>query len=212
MTIASSLKNMTKDKNKKVTKQYEDVFAKILELGGLDKAGNAAPLAANYGKLAYGRMFPIKEGLFDPDNKATQLILWLYSMEPSFYADLHRITRDMEEQYVDVLGPFALCMYWITKLAEMNRVDKMTLGVKVHRPDKGLEHELGYFASSYCVFKGAQMMEDWVQDWKNAVGQTGLKNAATGEIEADGHGKPGAVHMQGISCASDNLRVALKQA
>jgi len=40
----------------------------------------------------------------------------------------------------------------------------------------------------------------------------GLKNAATGEIETDGHGKPGAVHMQGIACASDNLRVALKQA
>jgi hypothetical protein len=81
-------------------------------------------------------MFPIKEGLFDPDNKATQLILWMYSMEPSFYADLHRISRDMEEQYVEVLGPFALSMYWITKLAEMNRVDKTTLGVKCHRPDK----------------------------------------------------------------------------
>jgi len=38
----------------------------------------------------------------------------------------------------------------------------------------------------------------------------GLKNAASGEIEKDGHAKPGAVHMQGIASASDNLRVALK--
>lgn len=209
-TIAGSLNTMPKDKSKKITKQYEDLFTNILALGGFDKAGKTTPLAANYGKLADGRMFPIKEGLFDPDNKASQLILWLYSVEPSFYADLHRITRDMDEQYIDTLGPFALCMYWITKLAEMNRVDKMTLGVKLHRPDKDLSHELGYFASSYCVFKGATMLEDWVQDWKNAVGQMGLKNAASGEIEKDGHGKPGAVHMQGIASASDNLRVALK--
>ena len=52
MTMNSTIKNMTKDKTKKITKQYETVLAKILELGGLDKAGTTTPLAANYGKLA----------------------------------------------------------------------------------------------------------------------------------------------------------------
>jgi hypothetical protein len=51
MKMANSVKNMTKEKAKKITKQYETVFARILELGGLGKAG-AAPLSANYGKLA----------------------------------------------------------------------------------------------------------------------------------------------------------------
>lgn len=128
--IDTSVKYMTKDKAKKITKQYEGAFARILELAGLGKQAAAAPLSANYGKLENGKMFPIKEGLFDPDNKATQLVLWLYSIEPAFYADLHRICRDMEQEHLDTLGPFALSLYWIVKLAEMNRVDKLTLGIK----------------------------------------------------------------------------------
>lgn len=140
-------------------------------------------------------MFPIKEGLFDPDNKATQLILWLYSMEPSFYGDLHVICRDMDQQHLDTLGPFALSLYWIVKLAEMNRVDKLTLGIKVHRPDKDLLHELGCFGSTYVVFKGCSMVTEWLEDWKNAVGAKGLKNMATGQIEAGHENKPAYVNI-----------------
>lgn len=56
-------------------------------------------------------------------------------------------------------------------------------------------HELGCFASTYCVFKGAAMTEDWVQEWRDAVGQKGLKNMATGEIESGNENKPGYVNV-----------------
>ena len=68
--LSLATKYVAKDKAKKINKQYEQVFQKIQDLAALGKAGSA-PLTANYGKLDNGKMFPIKEGLFDPDDKTT---------------------------------------------------------------------------------------------------------------------------------------------
>jgi len=65
------------------------------------------PLIASTEKRPDGSIYPVKEGLFDPDNKATQLILWFYSIEPSFYDELNVASINMNFDYLDTLGPFA---------------------------------------------------------------------------------------------------------
>lgn len=67
--VNDAIRNVPKDKQKKIVKQYEAVFAEILKLTGEKKPNQ--PLQAQYGKAENNRTIPIKEGLFDPDNKCT---------------------------------------------------------------------------------------------------------------------------------------------
>ena len=73
---------------------------------------------------------PIKDGLFDPDNKCTQLALWLYSIEPSFYADVANASRVWSTSSLDNLGPLAYAIHMITKSTEINKAvsETLTLG------------------------------------------------------------------------------------
>ena len=81
-----------KDIVKKMTKQYDAAFDAILKSHGEKKFN--VPIPAKYADADNGRQIPIKDGLFDPDNKQTQTILWLYSMEPSIYSDINRAVRE----------------------------------------------------------------------------------------------------------------------
>lgn len=176
-----------------MTKQYEAVFAEILKRSGEKKPNQ--PLAASYGKAENDRPIPIKEGLFDPDSNATQTILWLYSMEPSFYADLHKAAREMSLVHLDNLGPMAFAINWIVKLAESNKSMKVTLGAKFHKPGTELTHELGSWCSADLVFRGTQMSPEWIADWKACYGITGLKNMGTNEVAEGDENKPAYICM-----------------
>lgn len=100
-------------------KQYDSAFAEIVKCIGEKKPNSQ--LSALYGKADNDRTIPIKDGLFDPDNKATQTILWLYSMEPSFYQDMAAAASNMSQANLNNLGPLAYAMHWIVKLAETNK-------------------------------------------------------------------------------------------
>ena len=153
------------------------------------------PLTASYGKAENGRFIPIKDGLFDPENKCTQLILWLYSMEPSFYADVAKASRDMNLFTLDNFGPLAYAMHWIVKLSETNKPVKLTLGSKLHRPENELQHELGSWCCADLVFRGAHMRPEWIEEWKSSVGIKGLKNMGTNEIAEGDEEKPAYICM-----------------
>jgi hypothetical protein len=152
-------------------------------------------LSASYGKAENDRSIPIKEGLFDPDNKMTQAILWVYSMEPSFYADMANASRTMNPLTMDNLGPLAYAMHWIVKLSEPNKSVKLTLGSKLHKPEEELNHELGSWCCADLVFRGVQMKPEWIDEWKSSVGIKGLKNMATNEIAEGDEEKPAYICM-----------------
>jgi len=133
-------------------------------------------------------------------------------MEPSFYADLHKAAREMSLVHLDNLGPMAFALHWIVKLAENNKSMKVTLGAKLHKPEKELIHELGSWCSADLLFRGAQMSPEWIDDWRASVGITGLRNMATNEVAEGDENKPGYICMQGITSTTESFRVALKQA
>ena len=138
---------------------------------------------------------PIKDGLFDPENKCTQLILWLYSMEPSFYADVSNASRNMSMSHLNNLGPLAYAMHLITKSTETNKPVKVDLGSELHNPENGLQHELGSWCSADLVFRAAHMRPEWIEEWRSSVGIKGLKNMATNEIAEGDEEKPAYIRM-----------------
>lgn len=86
-------------------------------------------------------------------------------------------------------------MHWIVKLAETNKSKKVTLGAKLHKPEKKLTHELGSWCSSDLLFRGTKMKQEWIDDWKSSVGIKGLKNMANNEVTAGNEEKPGYICM-----------------
>jgi hypothetical protein len=132
-------------------------------------------------------------------------------MEPPFYSDLHSASRDQSVVQLDALGPLAFAMHWIVKLGESNKAKKITLGAKLHKPEKGLNHELGTWASSDLLFRGTQMKPEWLEDWRSSVGIKGLKNMATNQVLEGNEEKPAYICMQGITSTTESFRVALRQ-
>jgi hypothetical protein len=65
---------------------YTRVLDCILDLAQIEDPSK--PLVVKI-LLKDGLGFPVKEGLLDPDNKCLQLVLWLYSIEPSIQEDLN---------------------------------------------------------------------------------------------------------------------------
>jgi hypothetical protein len=133
---------------------YRRVFDRILELAAVENTGQ--PLTVKI-MVKNGLGYPIKEGLLDPENRALQLILWLYSIEPSFQEDLTKVCLELDESYLETLGPYAAALYTVFQGAEYNRKDKLVPGIQLHDPNKDLYHDLGTFASSHVVFRGTQL-------------------------------------------------------
>lgn len=156
-----------------------------------------------------GLGYPIKAGLLDPENRALQLILWLYSIEPSFQEDLARACLEMDDEYLETLGPYAAALYTVFQGAEFNRKDKLVPGIQLHAPKKDLYHDLGTFSGSHIVFRGTQLTPEWIEDWTECVDLLGLNYFdKKGDQRFDG-GKPGNIFLQGNTSTSESFRVAL---
>ena len=91
----------------------DEVFNYIIELVGVQDSLNIA-LEVSVDKD--GR--PMEVGLWDAQNKMTQLILWLYSIEPSIATDLNETCRNMIKENLPTLGPFACALNCILFGAE----------------------------------------------------------------------------------------------
>lgn len=116
------------------------------------------------------------DGLWDAKNINTQLILWLYSIEPPIAADLNDSCRKMIKSNLETLGPFACALNCILYGAESNREDFLQGGIVDHRPESNLFHELGYFSRSILVYRGVAMNQSWIIPWRESVGKKGMKN------------------------------------
>ena len=57
-------------------------------------------------------------GLCNPDSSAVCLLLWLYSIEPPFYAAINEAGRIMDTEFISMLGPFAKAIYIIFEYVE----------------------------------------------------------------------------------------------
>ena len=51
------------------------------------------------------------EDLWEPKSKVVCLILYLYTIEPPFYAEINRAVRLRDKEMLYTLGPFARCLF-----------------------------------------------------------------------------------------------------
>lgn len=57
------------------------------------------------------------------------MILWLFTIEPSFFADVNEACISMDNEFIEMLGPFARAIHLILKYVELNRENKMPFGM-----------------------------------------------------------------------------------
>ena len=94
--------------------------------------------------------------LHNPYSSVTCFILYLYSMEfgdPPLYAELNRVARNMDKEYVDMLGPFSRALNEVTWQAEDNRRDddKIENG-QIKKRTAGVPFNL---SGMFLLFRGA---------------------------------------------------------
>lgn len=90
------------------------------------------------------------------------LIIWLYSIEPSFYDELNKASLSMNLSLLDQLGPFAKAMSCILTWTELNREDRINPGINVHNPISKLYDPLGTFCKSFLLYRGASLKDEWI--------------------------------------------------
>lgn len=86
--------------------------------------------------------------------------MYLYSMEPPFYAELNSACRNKDESLVGMLGPFATAIYWIISNAERERIDRVLAGEQI-----GRDGPLGNFAGSFLLFRFVYLNKEWINQW-----------------------------------------------
>ena len=60
----------------------------------------------------------------DGYSKIVCLVLYLYSMElgyPPLYAEINRLSRDLDFTYLKELGPYAMALYFVTMWGNVGR-------------------------------------------------------------------------------------------
>ena len=97
----------------------------------------------------------------NPYGKISCLVLYLYSMEigiPPLYAEVNRISREMDMKYLRILGPFIKVLGIVTATSERNRedFDQITPGETFG----GVEHNL---SGVFLLFRGAPSRMDTIQ-------------------------------------------------
>ena len=102
----------TQEDNKLFKAQYKEVFDRLLR-----KCGLAQSCSGN-------------ESYTDPESRAVRLILWLFTIEPSLYADLNDACIRMDMSKLSQLGPFARAIDLILNFAGLNRSKKVLNGVE----------------------------------------------------------------------------------
>ena len=69
--------------------------------------------------------------------------------------------------------------------------------------------KLGFFSSSFMVFKAAYMESEWILDWKMSFGTTGLRNPATGKVDMLRKDMPAYINLPGCVSAYESFKAAL---
>ena len=66
--------------------------------------------------------------LTNPYGKAACIILYLYSLEPPFYAVMNQAIKNRDRKMIKYFGPFACAFYYVTTKAEIYREDRQIPG------------------------------------------------------------------------------------
>ena len=108
--------------------------------------------------------------LENPYSKVTCLILYLNSMElgdPPLYAEVNRVARDLDLDYLETLGPFLRGLSEITRWAESNKKgeDGIEPGFK---SQGGHSYNIG---SSFILWRGSQMKPEGILNYKVNIGK-----------------------------------------
>jgi len=92
-----------------------------------------------------------KSDLVKPNSKVVNLIMYLYSIEPDFYAELNNALMTSDVSKLSQLGPFARCLSHIfANDVESKREDRIKPGKDVFG-----NSEYGFFKQSFILFRGA---------------------------------------------------------
>ena len=105
---------------KYVKYQLQLVFRKLRELVKIEKPDEPL-IISKYSD----------NGLCNPDSSAVCLLLWLYSIEPPFYAAINEAGRIMDTEFISMLGPFAKAIYIIFEYVEFQREDRLDCGNQI---------------------------------------------------------------------------------
>ena len=92
------------------------------------------------------------ENYFNPYDPTVCLVLWLYSIEPSFYAAISDAYKNIDSSFHEYLWPFAVSIFWIIQYTEESREDRLPIGL-----DYDINEPLGYFSQSFVIYKAAPM-------------------------------------------------------
>jgi len=139
--------------------QYSSIFEKLILLADLKNNGK-------------------NEQYTDPESKTVRLILWLFTIEPSFYADLNDASIEQDEQKVEMLGPFARAIFLVLTFVELNRVNKTPFGME----NEFDGDPLGVFNQAFLLFRGTTMTSECINDWRDLVKRESI--STMGEIMA----------------------------
>lgn len=124
----------------------------------------------------------------DGYSKIVCLILYLYSMElgyPPLYAEVNRVSRELDFTYLKELGPYAMALYFVTMWGNFEREGNESI-VKTGKSIGGVEENL---TGSYLLWRGARMRREWIRDFLDK--------------------RNGSVKFKGFTSCSRSLRVAL---
>lgn len=138
-----------------------------------------------------------KEDFTDPLGVVVSIILYIYSMEPPFYAQMNKAIRELDLTMLEKLGPLARCLYQIhvTRL-ESRRNDSIQCGESTILG----ANKLGFFNKSFLLFRGTRMKARWINDWARKVIQPMRGDGAV------------SLKFHGNLTTSENVKTALKLA
>jgi len=98
------------------------------------------------------------------------MLLYLYSIEPPFYAKLNMACRSMDKEKLEMLGPYARALYELLAWGEQSdklRNDAMQKGLF---DGKITDH--GKFSQTFFLYRGVVMPSRWFEDWQVKIGHS----------------------------------------
>lgn len=142
---SDQIKDQLKDLDKAKVKAYQSSLEAVFEFfcSCLDSKNADKPCTRSL--------------LQDPDSPEVCLILYLYTIEPPFYADLLKACKLNDNSKLQTLGPFAYVLQKVMQygyISERKRDDALKKGHATKASPQGS------FAQSFLLFRGTYMPDE----------------------------------------------------
>ena len=100
--------------------------------------------------------------LWNPHSKVLSLILYIFSIQPSFQSSLQKAHRNdvPDKASLRHLGSLSMALHVLLKGAEEQRKDSLQSGSCL-----GCDGPLGLFAGSILAFRGALLSAEDLREW-----------------------------------------------